>query len=191
MGWPTMLKRILHCIASMGGGGAERQLTYLCHGLVQLDWDVHVAIFHDGPNMQRLRDSGATIHQLKSRGHHDPANAWRTYRLIQALNPTLVQTWLPLMDSIGGIACGLAHVPHVISERTASTAYEKTWKNQLRTLVAKRASGVISNSQDGDSYWEILNRNDIRRYIIPNALPLREIEASTWGDSIRQRISRI
>ena len=36
--------RILHCIPTMEGGGAERQLAYLCKGLTEEDeallWEV-------------------------------------------------------------------------------------------------------------------------------------------------------
>jgi Glycosyltransferase Family 4 len=35
-------KRILQTIATMEGGGAERQLNYLCDGLVRRGWEVHV-----------------------------------------------------------------------------------------------------------------------------------------------------
>jgi hypothetical protein len=35
--------RVLHCIPTLDGGGAERQLAYLCGGLVDLGVTVDVA----------------------------------------------------------------------------------------------------------------------------------------------------
>ena len=51
--------RILHCIPSMLGGGAERQLCYLAAGLVRLGHQVDVVYMLEGPNTARLKASGA------------------------------------------------------------------------------------------------------------------------------------
>ena len=58
---------VLHCIPSMEGGGAERQLTYLAAGLRRLGLDVHVAAGARGPNWERLLASGVTVHELQPR----------------------------------------------------------------------------------------------------------------------------
>jgi glycosyltransferase involved in cell wall biosynthesis len=161
----------------MEGGGAERQLTYLCQGLSRLNWRVHVALYHEGPNIQRLRNSGAIIHTLDSLGHHDPLNVLRLVRLIGKIQPSIVQTWLPMMDSIGGMAAFVSGIPHILSERTAAVAHEQTWKNALRTAIGRRAAAVISNSAAGDEYWKMkLDQTSIDRFIIPNALPFQEID---------------
>src|SRR6185312_10715721 len=56
--------RVLQCIDTLGGGGAERQLTYLAGGLVRLGHEVDVVCHVDGPWAQPLREAGATLHRL-------------------------------------------------------------------------------------------------------------------------------
>jgi glycosyltransferase involved in cell wall biosynthesis len=54
-------------------------------------------------------------------------------------------------------------------------AYLPTWKHRFRVLVNSGASAIVSNSRGGDEYWET-QLPYIRRYIIPNGLPLQEID---------------
>jgi len=174
-----MKKRVLHCIPSMGGGGAERQLVYLCKGLSTRGWRVHVAILREGPNIQALRNSGSIIHLVSSCGNHDPLNFARVLHLVRSIRPSCVQTWLPMMDIIGGVAAHVARVPHIISERTSGTAHEGNWKSWLRRQMGERARAVVSNSEDGDAYWQRELQNPaVERFIIPNSLPLRDIDAA-------------
>src|SRR5688500_553473 len=83
--------RVLHCIPGMGGGGAERQLAYLAEQLPRFGWDVHVALVGQGPNFERLRASGATLHVLESRSNYDPRLFLRLVRAVGRVQPDLVQ----------------------------------------------------------------------------------------------------
>jgi hypothetical protein len=49
--------RVLICIATMEGGGAERQVTYLAKALVDAGEDVHVALIKGGVNLDRLKQA--------------------------------------------------------------------------------------------------------------------------------------
>src|SRR5580658_1055228 len=92
---------VLHCIATMEGGGAERQLTYVSQGLAQRGWDVHVAITAAGPNISRLQSSGAEVHYLPK----PPVSLLPPLtQLMRRLQPDIVMTWLPKMDVLGAIA---------------------------------------------------------------------------------------
>ncbi len=169
-------KRILHCIPSMGGGGAERQLAYLCRGLAERGWEAHVALFREGPNSRLLRESGAIVHPIPYWSHYDPTNLLRICRLIRNINPGLVQTWLPMMDTFGGAACRITGTPHIVSERSSSEAHPGTLRDRFRIFAASGASAVVSNSSGGDEYWRGRNNGRLRRFVISNALPLQEIE---------------
>lgn len=172
----TRSKRILHCIPTMDGGGAERQLTYLCRGLAERGWVVHVALLREGPNSRLLRESGAVVHRIPVWSHYDPVNILRICRLIRNINPGLVQTWLPMMDTIGAAACRITRNPHIISERSSSKAHRGNLRERLRIFATSGASAVVSNSAGGDEYWRGRNNGPLRRFVIPNALPLQEIE---------------
>jgi glycosyltransferase involved in cell wall biosynthesis len=170
--------RILQCISSMDGGGAERQLAYLAGALRALEWDVHVALLAGGPNLERLRVSGAEIHRLRARHNYDPTILGQLIRVVRRVQPDVVETWMTQMDILGGLAAKVAGVPWILRERGSERAYPASLKHRCRTLVARGASAVISNSQGGDQYWKRRLSGRVRRYVVANALPLEEIDAA-------------
>ena len=106
----------------MAGGGAERQLTYLARELATLGWDVHVALIRRGPNWLRLRESGATIHEVASSGSYDARKLQRLRRVIGAVQPDLIQVWLLQMEVFGGLAAMTTRTPWIFSERASAGA---------------------------------------------------------------------
>jgi glycosyltransferase involved in cell wall biosynthesis len=171
-------RRILHCIPGMGGGGAERQLAYLSGELVRRGWDVHVALVSEGPNYDRLRRSGATIHRLRASGNYDPGLLWRLLRTLRRVEPDLVQVWILQMEILGSLAASLRHVPWIFSERCCEEAYPSSLRFRVREWTGARATAIVSNSPGGDDYWRSRSNPAIPRYVIPNALPLDEIAAA-------------
>ena len=173
--------RVLHCIPGMGGGGAERQLAYLAAPLRARGWEVHVALLRDGPNLPRLRMSGAVIHHLTAAGNHDLRIGWQLASLIRQVQPDVVQVWFVQMEVFGGLAAGFLRVPWILSERSSRDAYPPTWKNRLRTAMARRADAIVANSAGGRIYWHEEIGNTTPGHVIPNALPLEEIRGAESG----------
>lgn len=167
--------RILHCIPNMLNGGAQRQLTYLAAEQVRRGWPVHVALLYEGPNFERLQASSAAIHRLSGWGNHDPRLLGQLIWLMRRVKPDLVQTWLNQMDVLGGLAAHLVGLPWVLSERSSAQAYPPTLKNRLRATVGRWAQAVVANSAGGDAYWSTRLGPSVRRYVIPNIVPLAEI----------------
>jgi glycosyltransferase involved in cell wall biosynthesis len=174
----TGKRRVLQLVPSFGGGGAETQLAYLCAGLVQRGWCVDVLHFAGGPNLERFQSSGAAIHTVRVRGNYDPAILWRLRRAIRDLEPDLVQTWIPMMDTLGGISARIQGVPWVLSERSSPLSFPRTLKLRLREHVARGASAVVSNSVGGDAYWASVLPLQVPQAVVENALPLDEIDAT-------------
>jgi len=168
---------ILHCIPSMSGGGAERQLAYLAAELRAFGWTVHVALWRRGPNWARLERSGAVIHEMTARHAYDPALLSALRRVLSDAKPDVVQTWLLQMDILGGAAALLTRTPWIVSERSEAGAYPLSLKNVIRSRLVRRADAVVSNSPAGDDYWRTRLSQRGRRFIVPNAIPLDEIAA--------------
>jgi len=168
--------KVLHCIPGMGGGGAERQLAYLAGPLISLGWEVHAALVAGGPNLARLQASGAHIHRLRSVTSYDPRLAWQLARIVRRVKPDVVQVWFVQMEVIAGAVSTLFGIPWILSERSSILAYPPTWKNSLRVAVARRADAIVSNSSGGDDYWKERAGSGVLRFIIPNAVPLEEID---------------
>jgi len=176
----------------MGGGGAERQLSYIASELKRLGHDVHVAYLYGGPNLHRLEMSHVNLHQFQSKGNYDPIIFWKLIRLIRNIRPDIIQTWMFQMDILGGLAARITRTPWILRQPISINA-PSTFKKAFRTLLAARANAVVSNSVGGDLYWEKHGFLSAR-FVIPNALPLEEIaEAqaallSEWGIAQHQKV---
>ncbi len=170
-----MKTRILHCIGSLGGGGAERQLAYLGPELIRLGWQVDVAFVRPGSNLRRLTEGGVGVHWLSRSIGYDPRLLQDMRDLIRRVNPDLIQTWLPQMDVFGGLAARVAGVPWVLSERCSAAAYPLTPKHLLRRFLASGADAVVANSACGRGYWATKMHDPTGQYVVPNGLPLEEI----------------
>ena len=168
--------KVLHCISGMGGGGAERQVAYLAGPLRSLGWDVHVALVTGGPNLPRLESGGALIHRLPVSGNYDPRLVWKIARVVRSVRPDIIQAWFLQMQVVAGAVAQLLGVPWIVSERSSSLAYPQTLKNRVRIVTAGRADAIIANSTAGDEYWRERLDGRVPRFVIPNALPLGEIE---------------
>src|SRR5262249_24626335 len=163
--------RILHCIPNMNGGGAERQLAYLAAGLGQMGWEVHVALLSGGPNLERLQASGAIIHQMSCTNNYDPSIIWQLRHILHTIRPVLMQTWLLPMDIFGGAIAWMSGVPWILSDQASELAYPYTVKNRTRSLVARKASAIISNSACGRMYWQKQMADKVPQYVISNPVP--------------------
>lgn len=171
--------KILHCIPSMRGGGAERQLSYVSTELVRSGIDVHVALIYGGPNSARLEKSGAVIHKLACWNNHDPRLFVGLLGLIRSIRPNIVQTWLTQMDIFGGFAAMTQNVPFVLSERNSALSYSGTWKDRLRRFVGSRASLIVANSDAGQAYWLSGGVSPQATRVIRNAIPFNDIQAAS------------
>lgn len=142
-------RRVLICIPTMEGGGAERQVANLAHGLAAEAWDVHVALVRKGSNFSALVDSAAEVHFLRA------SSLGLVTSLMQAIcriRPAVINTWLPAMDIVGGAVAAAARVPWVATERSSAAAYPQSVRNRVRANLLPRASFVIANSQCGLEY---------------------------------------
>ena len=164
---------ILNLIHNLSGGGAERQLGYLAPELVRMGHDVHIAYSKEG--LYRPELPSVVLHQLKARSNYDPYLLWQLVRLIRRIKPDIIQTWVLQMDILGGMAARLRHIPWIFREPSSAMAYVSNWKHPLRVKVGSCAIAIVSNSRGGDEYWKT-NQPNSRRYIVPNGLPVQEID---------------
>jgi glycosyltransferase involved in cell wall biosynthesis len=169
--------RVLHCIPTLGGGGAERQLAYLGPALCALGLDVHLATVSGGSNLARMRDSPVVIHRIPVSDNHDPRLLLRLLSLARRIRPDIIQTWIPQMDVLGGLAARLSGTVHVLTERCGAEAYGSTWKDAARRLVGRYADLVVANSDHGKAYWDPI-RLARPTFVVRNGVPSSEITSS-------------
>jgi len=169
---------VLHLIPTLGGGGAERQLGYLCEHLPNRDWKCHVASIAGGPNLAPIIRSGATHHMLKAYSAYDPRLIVQVRGLMKTIRPSVIHTWLTMMDVVGGLASVGSSIPWVMSERNALRSYRNQPKMIALRLLALRATSIVSNSIPGKEDWD---RELAARFVkvshIPNVVPVQKIQA--------------
>lgn len=166
---------ILHCIPTLGGGGAERQLSLLATELQRRGVQNHIAFLRGGSYSQILESTGVQLHLLPGESVYSKKALVHLYRLVGALQPRVVQTWLPYMDIVAGAFALARGIGWVLSERSSEHAYQKGWRTFLRTHLGMRAQ-VVANSREGSEYWMRLGHSRVS--VISNALQLEEIAAA-------------
>lgn len=160
--------KVLHCIPTLGVGGAERQLVHLVRSMAPLGIESHVAFSDGGPHADALRDAGATLHPLPHRSNYDPRTIGDIRRVIDAVRPDVVQSWLPRMDFLAGAAALTRRVPWVLSERTSGDNYPPNALNRIREFLGRRAAAIVSCSRGGEEYW--LGRGAREVHLVPNCV---------------------
>jgi len=173
------MRKVLHLIPTLEGGGAERQLAMLTAEQAARGWDVHIALRRGhGVHAQLLRNSRVKIHVLGDLRNINPILFLRISTLMQQLKPDLVQTWLPQMDVTGGAASLWNGVPLILTERASKLAFDSlnlmTW---LRRQVGRRAKAVVANSATGAGYWKSVSPKNTILKIIPNAVDVGAIQS--------------
>jgi glycosyltransferase involved in cell wall biosynthesis len=147
---------ILHLIPTLEIGGAERQLSLLCMEQAKQGYSVHIALRRGGRFVDLIDQNNVSIHTLGDYSGLNPLLLFKLNRLISAISPTIIQTWLTQMDIVGGTAALLNRVPWIATERTSLAAYknERRVYNFLRTKLLRCSSGIVANSIDGMRMWQ-------------------------------------
>jgi glycosyltransferase involved in cell wall biosynthesis len=173
---------LLHIIPTLEGGGAERQLCMLATEQASRGHSVHLAVRRTGVYEDEMRECGVRIHNLGNLRSVHPKLLLAITRLIRTIKPVIVQTWLPQMDLLGGIAALLTGTRWIVSERTSARYYsEIPVLARLRLLLGRSASSIVANSSGGEQYWRKSARPELRLATIPNALDAGRIRKAGLG----------
>jgi glycosyltransferase involved in cell wall biosynthesis len=174
------MNKLLHLIPTLEGGGAERQLVMLAVEQSKRGWDVNIGLRRsNGVYSKFLINSKIKIHELGDFKGLNPKLMISIGKLIRNLKPDLVQTWLPQMDVIGGMAATCNAVPLVMTERASHLAFNNfDLSTAIRKRVGRRAKAVVANSSAGMSYWKknVLNTTILEK--IPNAVDVSAIRSA-------------
>ncbi|HET9390706.1 MAG TPA: glycosyltransferase family 4 protein [Steroidobacteraceae bacterium] len=170
---------VLLVIASLGGGGAERQLAEMANYWAAKHWQVALATWSGldvpdfyplEPGVRRISLAGT---QGARRGSRIGANVGRIMRLRRLLISTRPQAVLSFMteSNLLTILAGTGlPVRVVVSERVQPAmhhAFPRAWRILRRALYA-RAQAVVAQTRDAADW---LDRNcHTSATVIPNAL---------------------
>jgi glycosyltransferase involved in cell wall biosynthesis len=174
--------RVLHCIPTLHGGGAERQLRLIAPELIRRGVDVAVFSRFAPQDAEQMSEQGIACFPIRAKGNHNPLLAFEYLDAVRRFRPGVVQSWLTQMD----LLCGM--MPRrgarwVLSERASALAYKRTGsyssppKNWLRHVLGVRSDIVVANSPSGLAVW----RDARAQMVIPNAVDLGAVDVAMEG----------
>jgi glycosyltransferase involved in cell wall biosynthesis len=172
--------RVLHCIPTVHGGGAERQLRLIGPELVRRGIQVAVFSRFTPEDAAEMSEQGIVCLPIRAKGNHNPSLAFEYLDAVRRFRPAIVQSWLAQMDLLCGILPRRG-ARWVLSERGSALAYGRTgvypspFKNWLRHTLGVRSDMVVANSPGGLAIWQGARAQTL----IPNGIDLEAIEADT------------
>ncbi|MEN8007115.1 MAG: glycosyltransferase [Candidatus Krumholzibacteriota bacterium] len=141
-----MTKKILMVCDSLGGGGAERQLTLTATSVVD-PWQVSVFALEGGLFAEEMRDAGIPLTISPRKFRLDPSPLATLWKEMGRSRPDVVHSWGWMASFASEICCRRWNIPHVSGViRRGMFPHRRGW-------VLKQASSlgtvVVANSQAG------------------------------------------
>lgn len=171
---------IVHLITGLETGGAERMLAHL---VARSDRNrfrsIVVSMTGAGQWGPVLERAGVEILYLGiRRGVPDPRGLLRLDRILHALRPDVLQTWLYHADFLGLAARRLGYVPRLIwNVRCSDLAGISPAGTALRRALAwcsRVPEAVIVNSRAGQRFHERIGYRPRRWEYVPNGFDISE-----------------
>ncbi len=195
------IKRVLHFIPRIGGGGAENFLLRLMASIQPPGWK-HVILTPDvGPFAERaekLRSLGCQVIDLKEPRLMSARLWWKTWRVMREQRPAIVQTWMHHADLIGGLAAKAAGIKHLVWGVRASEVHRNPKDSRLKTKLFHSAlwwtsglvpSAIITNSAQAREAHVKLGYTAENWFHIPNGVCAERFRPRTSSRrALRQRL---
>lgn len=172
--------RVTFCISNLVAGGAERQLHYAVAGLEAHGATVDVAFVEGLESMVPTAARGQWF-RLGPLDNRDPRLLLRLRRFVRQRRPDLVQSWSVQQDVVAGLLHAYGDLAWVLREPNSSGMYGGGWRVALRDRLARRADGIVANSNAGLAHWRARGHRGPQA-LIRNAVPARTIAAAPRAD---------
>jgi len=165
---------VLMVADSLGGGGAERQLTLLAMALAG-GWDVTVFALGGGVFADRLAAAGIPLEVAPRRGRFDPRPLGRLWSCVGRTRPAVIHSWGWMSCLAVEPRCRAGGIPHVAGViRRGSLPHRRSLP--LR-LASRLGTLTVANSRAG---LEAFGVDPRRGRVLPNGFAperLRQAEA--------------
>jgi len=166
---------ILHVIPTLAIGGAEKQLVFLAIKQINQGYDVNIAVRKKGFFYQKLKGK-VKVHVIGDYKFIDFRLLFNLLRLIKLCKPSIIQSWLPQMNVLGGIASLITNKIWISTERVSKKYYLEKFRliNFFQEIILRFSSALVANSKNGCLYW----KNKIPKinfFLVKNAIDFKSI----------------
>lgn len=169
--------RLVHVITGLEVGGAELTVERMVPALQRRGWSIAiVSLTSLGVVGARMREAGIEVHTLGLDPRRpDPRRLRALRRLLRALEPDVVQTWLYHADVIGSVATLGAQVPICWNLRQSETFAGSPLLTRTLPRIAARLSrrlpaSIVANSRAGAGFHIDMGYDAARIRVIPNGV---------------------
>ncbi len=138
---------ILHFTYSIGGGGAEAMLVNLVESLDPSQFRTVVVAVNASPwphAAKRIRDAGASLHDLEGEAYLSRSTLARLRMVLHAERPDVMQTWMHHADLVGGWVARIAGVKKVLWSIHCREIHRNPGESAVKSAFFRRALGLSS-----------------------------------------------
>ncbi|MCO5118008.1 MAG: glycosyltransferase [Burkholderiaceae bacterium] len=171
--------KVAHIITGLGAGGAQEALLKLVGSADdgRIDHTI-VSLIDEGLHGTRLRTLGVPLHALGMRpGVPSPIKFLTLVRLLQRLQPDVVQTWMYHADLFGGLAARAARTPALlwsIRHGNLDPAANKASTLRVAKICARLSSRmpdrILSVSHAAARTHAAVGYDAMKLVVIPNGI---------------------
>ena len=180
-------RRILHVIAALEGGGAERQLQILANNTDPDRYDVSIIFLHRGTGQYVFNDGIKLLQIPRGSKWNIPSLWFRIYKAVKACQPDIMQLWMPEIITIPAALAGKQSGTYIISSVRRSMRSVHSIKTRLRDHASHiqhmMADRIVANfNPDAEPYFFrrlFFKKNGI---IISNAITICQDKTQSNAD---------
>ena len=129
-------RKILHVIAALEGGGAERQLPILANNTDPDRYHVSIIFLHKGTGQYIFNNAIDMLQIPRGRKWNIPSLWFRIYKAVKAYQPDILQLWMPEIITIPAAFAGKSSGTYIISAARRSMRSVNSIKLRLRDLAS-------------------------------------------------------
>ncbi|EKO3726007.1 glycosyltransferase [Vibrio metschnikovii] len=173
--------KILHIITSLNDGGAEAVLYRLC-ACEKNNEHIVISMMDGGKYGPLLKAIGIEVYCLNMpQGRVSLSGLWHLFKLLRALKPDVVQTWMYHADLIGGVIAKFSGVRNIVWGVHHTTLVKGESKRS--TILIAKVNALISSfiphkiiycAEKSRQVQELIGFNIQRGRVVPNGYNIND-----------------
>jgi GalNAc-alpha-(1->4)-GalNAc-alpha-(1->3)-diNAcBac-PP-undecaprenol alpha-1,4-N-acetyl-D-galactosaminyltransferase len=180
-------RRILHVMAALEGGGAERQLQILANNTDPDRYDVSIIFLHKGTGQYVFNDGIELLQIPRGSKWNIPSLWFRIYKAVKAYQPDILQLWMPEIITIPAALAGKLSGAYIISSVRRSMRSVHSIKTRLRDRASNiqhiMADRIVANfNPDAEPYFFRRLFFKKKGIVISNAITVCQDKTRTEAD---------